>query len=203
MPTSGAILYKNNPARNIGPDRLVIFQELGLFPWLTVQKNVEFGLKVKGINKLLRKKMAEEYLQMVNLAHFRDFFVHELSGGMKQRVALARALIVDPDVLLMDEPFAALDAQTRDKLHEELQKIWIKTKKTIIFVTHNVREAVCLGERVIVFSASPSKIKAAFDIKLPRPRQIEQPGLIETVRPILDELRPEIEESTRRSWRNE
>jgi NitT/TauT family transport system ATP-binding protein len=134
---------------------------------------------------------------MVNLVKFRDFFIHELSGGMKQRVALARALVMNPDVLLMDEPFAALDAQTRDLLHQELQKIWSHTRKTILFVTHNVREAVCLGDRVIVFSAQPARIKASFAINLPRPRQIESPGLIDIVRPIMEELKPEIEKITK------
>ena len=136
-----------------------------------------------------------KYIEMVNLLKFKDYFIHDLSGGMKQRVALARALAMDPQVLLMDEPFASLDAQTRDMLHLELQKIWIATKKTIIFVTHNVREAVCLGDRVIVFSLAPAHIKESFKIDLIRPRQIESEGLIEKVRPILAELSFEIEKS--------
>jgi NitT/TauT family transport system ATP-binding protein len=176
---------------------LVIFQELGLFPWLSVQGNVEFGLKVKKVPWLQRKKIVDEYLRTVNLVKFKNFFIHELSGGMKQRVALARALVMDPEILLMDEPFAALDAQTRDLLHQELQKIWSQTKKTILFVTHNVREAVCLGDRVIVFGAQPASIKASFDINLPRPRQIESPGLIDVVRPIIEKLKPEIERITK------
>ncbi|MDP2922982.1 MAG: ABC transporter ATP-binding protein [Candidatus Omnitrophota bacterium] len=195
--TTGRILYKGKTLPVTGPDRLVIFQELGLFPWLTVQDNVEFGLKVKKTPSAKRKKIADEYLRMVNLIKFKNFFIHELSGGMKQRVALARALVMDPEILLMDEPFAALDAQTRDLLHQELQKIWSHTKKTILFVTHNVREAACLGDRVIVFSAQPASVKASFDINLPHPRQIESPGLMDIVRPIIEELKPEIEKITK------
>jgi len=195
--TAGRVLYKGKTLLTTEPNRLVIFQELGLFPWLNVRDNVEFGLKVKKIPSAKRKKIAEEYLRMVNLIKFKNFFIHELSGGMKQRVALARALAMDPEILLMDEPFAALDAQTRDLLHQELQKIWSDTKKTILFVTHNVREAVCLGDKVIVFSAQPASIKASFEINLPRPRQIESPGLIDTVRPIIEELKPEIAKITK------
>ena len=189
----GSVLNTGEKARKAHSDRIVIFQELGLFPWLTVQQNVEFGLKVKGLPKLKRSKISREYLEMVNLGKFSDYFIHELSGGMKQRVALARALAVESEILLMDEPFSSLDAQTRDILHEELQRIWALTKKTIIFVTHNVREAVCLGDRVLVFSAFPnSRIKSVFKIDLHRPRQIESEGLMTKVRPIMEALRPEI-----------
>ncbi|MBU0547948.1 MAG: ABC transporter ATP-binding protein [Candidatus Omnitrophica bacterium] len=190
---SGRVLYKGAPIIKCSQERMMIFQELGLFPWLNVQNNVEFGLKMKGIPKKKREQIALKYLEMVNLVKFKDYFIHNLSGGMKQRVALARALAMEPQVLLMDEPFASLDAQTRDMLHLELQKIWIATKKTIIFVTHNVREAVCLGDRVLVFSLAPAHVKASFKIDLARPRQIESEGLIEKVRPILTELKFEIE----------
>ncbi len=189
----GRILHNGQPLSGTGPERLVIFQELGLFPWLTVQKNVEFGLKIRNIPAHERAKVASDYLRMVNLTKFKDSFTHELSGGMKQRVALARALAMDPEILLMDEPFAALDAQTRDMLHVELQQIWSRAKKTIIFVTHNVREAVCLGDRVIVFSAAPATIKNTFNVDLQRPRHIEDPGLIEIARMILAELKTEID----------
>ena len=192
---SGEVLYKGKPIIGCNQERVMIFQELGLFPWLNVQDNVEFGLKMKSIPKKERRQIALNYLKMVNLVKFKDYFIHELSGGMKQRVALARALAMEPQVLLMDEPFAALDAQTRDMLHLELQKIWIATKKTIVFVTHNVREAVCLGDRVIIFSLAPAHVKASFKIDLARPRQIESAGLIEKVRPILAELKFEIEKS--------
>ncbi len=192
---SGEVLYKGMPIKECSQERIMIFQELGLFPWLNVQDNVEFGLKMKGILKKERCRIALKYIEMVNLLKFKDYFIHNLSGGMKQRVALARALAMEPQVLLMDEPFASLDAQTRDTLHLELQKIWIATKKTIIFVTHNVREAVCLGDQVIVFSLAPARIKASFKINLMRPRQIESEGLIEKVRPILSEFRFEIEKN--------
>lgn len=199
----GKILHGNRPVAEPDPERLIIFQDLALFPWLSVIKNVEFGLKIKGVPVKERRKIAVKYLEMVNLGHFKNSLIHELSGGMKQRVALARAMAMDPQILLMDEPFAALDAQNRDILHEELQKIWQETKKTIVFVTHNVREAVCLGDRVIVFSAQPARIKAEFAVNLNRPRHIENPGLIEIARNILGELKGEIEKVRREEFREQ
>lgn len=193
--SSGEVLHNGIEVSDVSADRVVIFQDLGLFPWLTVQKNVEFGLKMKGIPADKRRKAADQYIDMVHLTKFKDAYIHELSGGMKQRVALARALAIDPEILLMDEPFSSLDAQTRDNLHLELQKIWAKTKKTIIFVTHNVREAVCLGDRVIVFSAHPGRMKASFDVDLPRPRNLEDHRLVDMVKLILAELRFEIDRS--------
>jgi NitT/TauT family transport system ATP-binding protein len=201
--SGGTVYYKGQPVREPSPDRIMIFQDLALFPWLTVQGNVEFGLKLKGLKPKEREEIALEYLNMVNLLRFKDSYMHELSGGMKQRVALARAFAIDPDILLMDEPFTALDAQTRDMLHLELQKIWNKTKKTIIFVTHNVREAVCLGDRVLVFSSLPAQIKASFQINLDRPRHIEDPGLMEKVRTVLSELKFEIEKVFKREMNAE
>lgn len=192
-PSAGSIHYRGQLVKEPSPERLVIFQDLALFPWLSVIQNVEFGLKLKGTTAKRREEIALEYLDMVNLVKFKDAYIHELSGGMKQRVALARAFAIDPEILLMDEPFTALDAQTRDMLHLELQKIWSKAKKTIIFVTHNVREAVCLGDRVVVFSSSPAQIKASFPVKLERPRHIEDPGLMDIARMVLTELRFEIE----------
>lgn len=197
---TGEVLHKNISIKGTSPDRVMIFQDLGLFPWLTVQKNVEFGLRMKGIPLNRRRDITLEYLNMVNLIKFKDAFVHELSGGMKQRVALARALAMDPEILLMDEPFTALDAQTRDILHDELQKIWSRTKKTVVFVTHNVREAVCLGERVIVFSAHPGEIKASFNVNLERPRRIEDTGLMDIVRLVLSELKIEIEKTVQEEF---
>jgi NitT/TauT family transport system ATP-binding protein len=132
---------------------------------------------------------------MVNLSAFKNSYIHELSGGMKQRVALARALVMDPEILLMDEPFSSLDAQTRDILHTELQKIWQITKKTIIFVTHNVREAVCLGDKIFVFSMLPSHLKAIFSVDLPRLREIESDGIIDKVKLVMRELDSEIKRS--------
>jgi NitT/TauT family transport system ATP-binding protein len=189
----GKIVYKGEFIRRADPKMMLIFQDLGLFPWLSVSQNVEFGLKIKEIPKQEREKKVLEYLEMMQLLKFKDSFLHQLSGGMRQRVALARALVMEPEVLLMDEPFAALDAITRDILHEELQRIWSFTRKTVIFVTHNVREAVCLGDRVLDFSSNPASIKTQFTIDLARPRHIENEGLIARVRPILNELKEELE----------
>lgn len=176
-----------------GTDRVMMFQDPTLFPWLNVVDNVAFGLSMGGKGTRERREIAEHYLQMVHLSHFQHAAVHELSGGMKQRVALARALALDPAVLLMDEPFAALDAQTRDLLHLELQEIWAKTHKTIVFVTHNVREAIRLGDRVLLMSARPGMIKREFPIRLPRPRELEDHGLVDLARIIVGELRTEVD----------
>lgn len=167
---SGWVLVDNEQVKRAGADRVVVFQEDALFPWLSVIKNVEFGLKMQGVSPKERRKIAEEYLEMVQLQDFAQANPHQLSGGMKQRVAIARALAMNPKVLLMDEPFAALDAQTRAMLHKDLQDIWQRTEKTILFVTHNVAEAVCLADRVIVMSSRPGRIKKEIKIKLPRPR---------------------------------
>lgn len=175
-----------------GTDRVVMFQDATLFPWLNVIDNVAFGLAMHGTPFKERYEVADHYLQMVHLARFRRSAVHELSGGMKQRVALARALALDPAVLLMDEPFGALDAQTRDLLHAELQDIWSTTRKTIVFVTHNVREAIRLGDRVLVMSARPGTVKCDFVINLPRPRAMEDHGLVDMARAILGELKDEV-----------
>jgi NitT/TauT family transport system ATP-binding protein len=171
-PTTGEITVDGSPVKGPGTDRILLFQELGLFPWLTVRQNVEFGMKMAGVSKTERRDQARVFLRMVHLSHFEDHYIHQLSGGMKQRVALARSLTLRPKILLMDEPFAALDAQTRDMLHDELERIWKETSPTIVFVTHNVREAVCLGDRVILFSPHPGRIREEFKIDLPRPRDI-------------------------------
>jgi NitT/TauT family transport system ATP-binding protein len=188
----GAILDDGGPVRGPSTSRVVMFQDPTLFPWLNVIDNVAFGLQMQGLSKDERYAVAERYLSMVHLSRFKQASPHELSGGMKQRVALARALALDPEVLLMDEPFAALDAQTRDLLHEELQDIWSKTKKTIVFVTHNVREAVRLGDRVLVMSARPGTIVSEFVIELPRPRQMEDHGLVDYTREIGNVLKREV-----------
>ncbi|WP_414471832.1 ABC transporter ATP-binding protein [Microvirga sp. M2] len=177
-PDRGRVLADGKPVAGPGQERLVMFQESALFPWLDAFGNVMFGLKLKpDLTKAERRRIADEYLDLVGLAKFKHAQIHELSGGMKQRVALARALAPDPQVLLMDEPFAALDAMTRDQLYDDIQRIWMESRKTIIFVTHNVREAVCLGDRIVLMSPSPGRIQQIFDIPLPRPRDINSPEL--------------------------
>jgi NitT/TauT family transport system ATP-binding protein len=201
--TSGQVLVDGNPVSGPGTDRILIFQELGLFPWLTVAQNVEFGMKMKSIPKAERNEKVQYYLRLVHLFKFRDSYTHQLSGGMRQRVALARALATEPDVLLMDEPFAALDAQTRDLLHDELERIWAETGRTIIFVTHNVREAVRLADRVALMTFRPGRVKQEFPIILPRPRHIEETDVARTAREILDCLREEINKSIEAEYADE
>lgn len=151
-------------------DRGIVMQGYALFPWLTVKRNVEFGLDIKGVSKEQKEKIGREYIELVGLSGFENRYPHELSGGMKQRIAIARALAYDPKVLLMDEPFAAIDEQTKESLHLELLRIWEKTHKTIIFVTHSIEEAVFLSDRVAVMSKNPGTIKQIVDVSLPRPR---------------------------------
>ncbi|HZQ96954.1 MAG TPA: ABC transporter ATP-binding protein [Candidatus Sulfotelmatobacter sp.] len=194
-PTSGQILVDGNPIQGPGTDRIMIFQDHGLFPWLTVGQNVEFGMKMKGVPRAERYERTQHYLRLVHLAKFEKSYIHQLSGGMRQRVAIARALATQPDVLLMDEPFAALDAQTRDLLHDELERIWSDTGCTIIFVTHNVREAVRLGDRVVLLTFRPGRVKSEFPVDLPRPRSLEDPAVALAAREVLDELRDEINRS--------
>ena len=191
-PDEGQVIFDGKPVTTTGPERIMVFQEGALFPWLRVQDNVEFGLKMAGIPKEERSQISKRYLDMMQLTKFADSFTYQLSTGMKQRVAIARALVMDPDVLLMDEPFAALDAQTRDLLLVEMQLIWEKTKKTILFVTHNVAEAVVLGTKVAVFSNRPSKIKKQISIDFKRPRLTEDENLLGLQQEILSELRPEV-----------
>jgi NitT/TauT family transport system ATP-binding protein len=202
-PTSGEIWKDSRRVDGPGTDRIIIFQELGLFPWLTVLENVEFGLRMQRVSKAERRERSRHYLRLVHLAGFESSYVHQLSGGMKQRVALARSLVTEPDVLLMDEPFAALDAQTRDLLHEEMARIWSATGKTIVFVTHNVREAVRLGGRVIVMSFRPGRIKSQFTITLPRPRNLEDPQLTLMAREVLAQLKEEINKAVEEEFRHE
>jgi len=187
-PDSGNILVKGERKVSTDPGRLVIFQEGALFPWLTVLENVEFGLKLAGIRKDMQKQVAGRFVDLVQLSKFADSYIYQLSGGMKQRVALARALAMNPDILLMDEPFAALDVQTRDVLHTQLLRVHEGTKKTILFVTHNINEALALGTRVIVLSPRLGTIKREFAINLPRPRDIESPEINVIKRQVLQEL---------------
>jgi sulfonate transport system ATP-binding protein len=177
-PDSGTVLADAKPVTGPGRERLVMFQEPALFPWLDVFGNVLFGLKLKpNLTKKDRRDVAKYYLELVGLSRFERANIHELSGGMKQRVSLARALAPNPRVLLMDEPFAALDALTREQLYGDIQEIWKARRKTIVFVTHNVREAACLGDRVLLFAPHPGRIQEEFVVKLPRPRDINSVDL--------------------------
>lgn len=191
-PDSGEILLNGKKITTPGPDRTMVFQEGALFPWLKVVDNVEFGLKMAGIPKDERAQISQRYLDMMQLTKFANSYTYQLSTGMKQRVAIARALVMDPEILLMDEPFAALDAQTRDLLLVELQLIWERTKKTILFVTHSIAESVILGNRVVVFKNRPSKIKKEFVIDYRRPRLAEDQNLVKYQQDVLAELRTEV-----------
>jgi ABC-type nitrate/sulfonate/bicarbonate transport system ATPase subunit len=176
-PDAGTVRVNGRPVTGPGPDRGVLFQEAALFPWLDVQQNVEFGLKEQRVARPKRRRRVAELLAQVGMLGFCRHNVHELSGGMRQRVALARALALEPAVLLMDEPFGALDARTRDGLQAELVTLWRATGKTILFVTHDMAEAVCLGSRVVVLKARPGRVSLDVDVDavLPRPRTAEQP----------------------------
>ncbi|MFN3654161.1 MAG: ABC transporter ATP-binding protein [Candidatus Nitrosotenuis sp.] len=191
-PDRGEILLDNRPIAHTGPDRILVFQEGALFPWLKVRDNVEFGLKIAGIPQSERREISSRYLDMMQLTKFANSYTYQLSTGMKQRVAIARALVMDPAVLLMDEPFAALDAQTRDLLLVEMQMIWQKTKKTIVFVTHSISEAAILGNKVAVFTHRPSTIKKIVEIDYKRPRLAEDDELVKYQKMISAELRPEV-----------
>ncbi|OLD32879.1 MAG: nitrate ABC transporter ATP-binding protein [Thaumarchaeota archaeon 13_1_40CM_2_39_13_2] len=191
-PDSGEVLLNGKPISTPGPDRTMVFQEGALFPWLKVIDNVEFGLKMARIPKDERRQISQSYLDMMQLTKFADSYTYQLSTGMKQRVAIARALAMDPEILLMDEPFAALDSQTRDLLLVELQLIWERTKKTIIFVTHNISESVILGKRVVIFTNRPSKIKKEIVIDYRRPRLMEDENLQKYYHQILEELKSEV-----------
>lgn len=191
-PTKGQVVLNGRPISGTGPDRIMVFQENALFPWMKVIDNVEFGLKIAKVEKIKRREIAMQYLDMMQLTKYAEAYVYQLSGGMKQRVSIARALVLDPEVLLMDEPFAALDSQTRDLLLVELQLIWAKTNKTIIFVTHNIIESVCLGDRVVVFTNRPGKIKKNIKIDYRRPRLTEDDNLKDFQRQVLYELKSEM-----------
>jgi NitT/TauT family transport system ATP-binding protein len=187
--SSGTIWANGKQVDGPGTDRVLLFQEAALFPWLDVQHNVEFGLRQIGTPAKERRALARRFLELVHLKGFERSYVHQLSGGMRQRVAIARALALNPAILLMDEPFGALDALTRDRLHAELESIWASTRKTVLFVTHNVREAVALGDRVLVFSPRPGRIVREFRIDLPRPRSLEDHTLVDEAAEILAVLK--------------
>jgi NitT/TauT family transport system ATP-binding protein len=172
-PDAGVMELNGKRITGPGQDRAMVFQEFGLLPWRTVIGNVELGLELKKVDTTTRRGRAMELIDMAGLAGFANHYPHELSGGMKQRVGLARALATDPEVLLMDEPFAALDAQTRDLMQTELLQVWEKTRKTVLFVTHSIEEAAYLSDRVVVMSARPGRIKRILSVQLPRPRDYE------------------------------
>ena len=197
MPSAGRILVGGTPVTGPDPSRTVVFQDAALFPWLDVLGNVEFGLRMAGIAPRQRRDRALEYVRLVHLSKFIHAYPHQLSGGMKQRVALARALALQPAILLLDEPFAALDAQTRSVLQHELLEFWELARPTILFVTHNVREATGLADRVYVISARPGRIRDVQTITAPRPRHAEDPALQTHQRKILGLLGEEVEKVLR------
>ncbi|MPZ58758.1 MAG: ATP-binding cassette domain-containing protein [Rhizobiales bacterium] len=186
-PDSGDLRMHGKPIAGPGTDRAMVFQEFGLLPWRSVQHNIELGLELKGVPTETRHNVSQHFIEMVGLSGFEGHFPHELSGGMKQRVGLARALATDPDVLLMDEPFAALDAQTRDLMQVELLRIWQEARKTVLFVTHQIDEAIYLSDRVMVMTKRPGHAKKIFPIELPRPRDYEM-----RVTPEFNDLKLEI-----------
>lgn len=199
-PTSGEIKVNGTEVEGPGTDRIVVFQEGGLFPWMTVLENVTYGLKIKKMKQASAEEKAMEGLRMVHLANFTNAYPHELSGGMKQRVAIARALVMDPDVLLMDEPFAALDEQTRLILHQELQDIWQKTGKTILFITHNIREALTLSDRVLLMSTRPGTIKETFTVQASRPRNPSDSTIVDLEKRVMAELEEEMNKVLREEF---
>lgn len=201
-PSAGSIYLGDKKIETTGVERAMMFQDSALFPWLNVMENVEFGMIQAGVPEAERKERAEKYLKMVHLSKFKDSYIHEISGGMKQRVALARALSLDSEVLLMDEPFAALDSQTKSLLQQELQKIWWETKKTIVFVTHNVDEAVLLADRVVVMSANPGRIKRDIKVELSRPRKLDTADLAYVASEVMKVLKEEVEAVAKREFDN-
>ncbi len=192
----GEIRVDGRRVSSPGPDRGIVFQHFALFPWKTVRQNISYGLENKKVEVVRRRELIRQFIDLVKLTGFEDVYPSQLSGGMKQRVAIARTLVTDPDVLLMDEPFGALDAQTRAILQEELLAIWAKSPKAVLFVTHDVQEAVLLADRVIVMSARPGRIKAVIDVNLPRPRSkdvIRSTGFADRCDEVAELVREEIQ----------
>jgi NitT/TauT family transport system ATP-binding protein len=190
--TSGVITVGGNPIKKPGNDRGMVFQQAALFPWLNVRDNVTFPLK-KEMSKSEAKQQAAKYLHMVQLGNYQDHYPHELSGGMQQRVAIARALAMDPEVLLMDEPFGALDEQTRSRLHGQLETIWMETKKTVLFVTHSISESIKLSDRIIVMGTRPGTILTDIKVAIPRPREAHKEEMVKIEEHIMSYLKKEID----------
>ena len=188
-PSEGGIYLDGKAITGPGADRTVMFQEHGLYPWLTVEENVKFGMQLQKVDKKEQEERAAKYLKMVHLQGYEKYRIHQLSGGMRQRVALARALTMDSKILLMDEPFSALDKQTSNRLREELETIWLKTKKTVLFITHSVEEAVYLGDRVIVLSSTYKGVRDIVPIELPRPREVYDEAFVEYRHRLLREVK--------------
>lgn len=194
-PTRGKILLDGEPITKPGPDRGFVFQEFALYPWRTVLGNVMFGLEIGGVPEATAREKAMLYIKMVGLEGFENTYPHTLSGGMKQRVGIARAIAYDPEVLLMDEPFGSLDAQTRKVMQGELIRIWEEMRKTVIFVTHSVIEATYLADRIIVMTARPGKVKGTIDVNLPRPRDYTEKKYLRIRKEVLDLLEEEVTKS--------
>jgi NitT/TauT family transport system ATP-binding protein len=193
LPASrGRIAIKGSPVTAPGAERAVVFQDYALFPWMTVEANVAFGLEARGVPAARRRQIATELLDVVGLGDFAGRFPHHLSGGMKQRVSIARALAVDPEILLMDEPFGALDAQTRSLMQEQLLDLWRRYRKTVVFVTHAIDEAIYLSDRIVVMTARPGRIKAVIDVREARPRDMTAPAMAELQRRVRAVLGEEI-----------
>lgn len=199
IPTEGEIYLDGKKVTAPGSDRVVMFQEAALYPWLTVKENVMFGLEAAGKSKKEQESIAKQYLKMVQLWHYRDYPIHQISGGMKQRTALARALALESKLLLMDEPFSALDKQTINILRAELEEIWEQTQKTILYVTHSVEEAIYFADRVVVMSGNPGGIKEIIPIDLPRPRNPYDKSFTELRHTILEQ----VQQSAMQSVKNE
>lgn len=194
----GEVLIDGRPVHGPGPDRVVLFQEQALFQWLTVEQNISFGLDMLRIPRVEQENRIKKYLSLVHLLDFRKAHIHELSGGMKQRVALVRALAMEPEVLLMDEPFAALDSYTRERLQSEIQEIWEQTKRTIVFVTHGLKEAVALGDRVILLTSRPGRIQREVKVKMPRPRYVDDKPVLSIARELKAEISNWVEPVTQK-----
>jgi NitT/TauT family transport system ATP-binding protein len=202
VPTAGRIMVDGQVVTGPGPDRAMVFQDSSLLPWRTVSRNIVYGLECLGVRSRAAKERAQHFIAMVGLTGFEHHYPHELSGGMQQRVNLARALVVDPTILLMDEPFAALDAQTREVMQEELLQIWLRAKKTVVFITHQIDEAIYLSDRVVVFSSRPGKVKKMIDVNIERPRKLSikrEPRFHKIEDEIWDLIEEDVKSSTKRA----